>query len=33
MDMAQWIEELVAKLEGLSSIPGTHVVEGENRFL
>lgn len=28
--MAQWVKILAAKPDNLSSIPGTHVVEGEN---
>ena len=31
--MVQWTRELAAKPNDLSSIPGTHVVEGENWFL
>ena len=31
--MAQWVKALAAKLDNLSSIPGTHMVEEENRFL
>jgi hypothetical protein len=26
-------EELAAKTDGLSLIPGTHIIEGENLFL
>lgn len=29
-EMAQWLEALATKSEDLSSIPGTHGVEGEN---
>ncbi|ERE68985.1 hypothetical protein H671_7g17502 [Cricetulus griseus] len=28
--MVPWVEVLAAKLDDLSSVPGTHVVEGEN---
>lgn len=31
--MAQHVKKLVAKSHGLSSIPGAHIVKGENRFL
>lgn len=29
-DMVQWLKMLAAEPDSLSSIPGTHVVEGEN---
>lgn len=32
-EMAQWGKALVIKSESLGSIPGIHVVEGENRPL
>lgn len=28
-----WVQVLVVELNDLSSIPRTHVMEGENRFL
>ena len=31
-EMAQWVEALLIKPDNLSSIPGTHLVEGENQL-
>ena len=31
--MAQWVKGLATKPDDLSSIPGTHTMEGENWFL
>lgn len=31
--MVQWVKSLVVKTDGLSSIPGTHTLEGENQLL
>jgi hypothetical protein len=33
VQIAQVVKVLAAKLDHLSSIPGTHIVEGENRLL
>lgn len=30
--MAEWVKALTAKPDGLSSIPRTHKVDGENHF-
>ena len=32
-EMSQWVKVLAAEKDNLSSVPRTHVVEGENRFL
>jgi hypothetical protein len=31
--MAQWLRALAAKSDGMSSVPGNHMVEGENCLL
>lgn len=29
MEMVQWVQVIAAKPDGWSSIPGTHIMEGE----
>lgn len=31
--MAQWVKALDAKPDDLSSVPGIHIIEGENQLL